>query len=439
LENSAAIWVISANMGLGHQRATYPLRRYAHEDIQLFGENEMSSARERRLWRLFQGSYEFLSKTRQFPLVGPSLFNILEKLQNITPYYPLRDQSGPSLQVKSLYSLIGRGLGRGMSSKLLSRKLPVVTSFYAAAIAAEEHTDLPVYCIVCDADINRVWVAERPQKSRIVYFTPCGHAMRRLKEYGVPDERIFLTGFPLPEENIGGADMPVLKNDLAKRLIRLDITKRFRTIHGEEARHYLGDCWRPSEAVSPLTLTYAVGGAGAQAEIAEGVLKSLSSPIRSEKIKLNLVAAHRPEVKQYFDKLLKKYGLAGSGYVRNVYNPDKDAYFSEFNRLMRDTDILWTKPSELSFYCGLGIPIIIAPPIGPHEVFNGRWLRDLGAGTHQSEPEYCGEWILDYLADGRFAQAAWDGFLYARKLGACKIMEVLNTGTMRREYSPLLR
>jgi hypothetical protein len=439
LENSAAIWVISANMGLGHQRATYPLRRYAHEDIQLFGENEMSSARERRLWRLFQGSYEFLSKTRQFPLVGPSLFNILEKLQNITPYYPLRDQSGPSLQVKSLYSLIGRGLGRGMSSKLLSRKLPVVTSFYAAAIAAEEHTDLPVYCIVCDADINRVWVAERPQKSRIVYFTPCGHAMRRLKEYGVPDERIFLTGFPLPEENIGGADMPVLKNDLAKRLIRLDITKRFRTIHGEEARHYLGDCWRPSEAVSPLTLTYAVGGAGAQAEIAEGVLKSLSSPIRSEKIKLNLVAAHRPEVKQYFDKLLKKYGLAGSGYVRIVYNPDKDAYFSEFNRLMRDTDILWTKPSELSFYCGLGIPIIIAPPIGPHEVFNRRWLRDLGAGTHQSEPEYCGEWILDYLADGRFAQAAWDGFLYARKLGACKIMEVLNTGTMRREYSPLLR
>ena len=28
---------------------------------------------------------------------------------------------------------------------------------------------------------------------------------------------------------------------------------------------------------------------------------------------------------------------------------------------MRTTDILWTKPSELSFYCGLGIPIIMAP------------------------------------------------------------------------------
>ena len=28
---------------------------------------------------------------------------------------------------------------------------------------------------------------------------------------------------------------------------------------------------------------------------------------------------------------------------------------------MRTTDILWTKPSELSFYCGLGIPIVMAP------------------------------------------------------------------------------
>ncbi len=439
MEKDGAVWVISANMGLGHQRATYPLRRYACEDIQLFGENEMSSERERRLWRLFQSSYEFLSRTRQFPVIGPSLFSVLERLQNIFPYYPFRDQSKPSLQVKSLYSLIRRGLGRGMSSKLLSRKLPVVTSFYAAAIAAEEHTDLPVYCIICDADINRVWVAERPQKSRIVYFAPCGHAMRRLKEYGVPDERIFLTGFPLPEENIGGADMSILKHDLAQRLIRLDPTKRFRTIHGQEAGHYLGGCWDPSAPAGPLTLTYAVGGAGAQSEIAEGVLKSLSPSIRAGRIRLNLVAAHRPEVKQYFDRLLEKYKLTGNGHARVVYNPDKNAYFSEFSRLMRDTDLLWTKPSELSFYCGLGIPIIIAPPIGPHEIFNQRWLRDLGSGTHQSEPEYCGEWILDYLADGRFSQAAWDGFLYARKLGASKIAEVLDTGTMRREYSPLLR
>ena len=432
-------WIISANMGLGHQRATYPLKDIAFEGIQLFGETQISQNNERRLWKIFQSSYEFISRTRQFPVIGPTLFNMLEKLQNISPYYPLRDQSTPSFQVKSLYSLISRGMGSGMSNKLRSRQLPVVTSFYAAAMAAEQLTDLPVYCIICDADINRVWVAEKPKQSRIIYFAPCGNAMRRLKEYGVPDERIFLSGFPLPQENIGTEKMEVLRRDLAKRLIRLDPTRRFRIIHGEEAKHYLGEYWDPEAEASPLTITYAVGGAGAQADIADGVVKSLSKPVKSGRIRLNLVAAHRNEVRLHFEKLLQKEGLLSTEGIRIIYNQDKDQYFREFNSILHDTDLLWTKPSELSFYCGLGIPIIIAPPIGPHEVLNQRWLRDLGAGLHQSEPQYCGEWIMDYLLDGKLSLAAWDGFLYARKLGALKIAEVLKTGTMTRVYSPLLR
>ncbi len=436
MENKA--WVIAANMGLGHQRATYPLRHMAFESIQLFGENELCQKKEKRQWKIFQNSYESLSRIRRIPIVGSYMFSFLEKLQNISPYYPRRDQSGPSLQVKSLYTLINRGMGRGMSVKLNTMRLPVVTSFYAAAIAAEELTDLPIYCIICDADINRVWVAEKPQESRIIYFAPCGNAMRRLKEYGVADERIFLSGFPLPLENIGN-DMEIIRSDLAKRLIRLDPTKRFRKIHGEEVRHYLGDKWNPNAEAGPLTLTYAVGGAGAQAEIVADALKSLSNMIKEGKIRFNLVAAHRQEVCKYFENLLSKNGLSRSDGVRIIYNQDKNEYFHEFNKIMRDTDILWTKPSEMSFYCGLGIPIIIAPPIGPHEIYNQRWLRDLGAGLHQSDPRYCSEWITDYLIDGKLSLAAWDGFLYARKLGVNKIQEVLSTGKMERHYSPLLR
>ena len=432
-------WVVSADMGLGHQRATFPLIDKALNGIQLFGENEVSSARERRLWHLFKNSYESLSKTKQIPLIGPTLFNILERLQNISAYYPIRDQSRPSLQVKFLYSLINKGLGYGISTILSTDKKPVITSFYAAAIAAEEHTDLPVYCIICDTDINRVWVAEDPKKSRIIYFAPCGSALRRLKEYGVPDERIFLSGFPLPDENIGGFDMPILRNDLANRLVRLDVTKRFRTIHGEEAKYYLGSYWNPSQESKPLTISYAVGGAGAQAEIADGVVKSLAPQILAGRIKVNLISAHRLEVYKYFLSLIERYKLSGSENIKIIYNPDKNLYFKEFNKMLHETDILWTKPSELSFYCGLGIPIIIAPPIGPHEISNQNWLRGIGAGINQLEPQYCSEWIMDFLSEGLFAQAAWDGFLYARKMGIYKISEALETGQMSREYSPVKR
>ena len=111
--------------------------------------------------------------------------------------------------------------------------------------------------------------------------------------------------------------MEILRNDLARRLIRLDPTKRFRIIHGEEVKSYLGDCWDSDREAGPITITFAVGGAGAQAEIAGGAVKSLSNMIKQGKVRLNLVAAHREEVKNYFEKLVKKHGLTmseGIGY-----------------------------------------------------------------------------------------------------------------------------
>lgn len=433
-------WVISANMGLGHMRATFPLRNIAVDNkVNLFGEDGLESRKEGRLWHFFQYSYEFVSRMRQVPVIGPPIFSIMEKLSNISPYYPLRDLSKPSLQVKSLYSLIRRGMGKGLMQKLSERRFPIVTSFYSAAMAGEELTYLPVYCIICDTDINRVWVSENASNSRIIYFAPCGHAMRRLKQYGVPDERIFLTGFPLPDENIGGPEMPVLRHDLWERLIRLDPTKRFRTIHGQEVKYYLGRDDYPEQTNYPLTITYAVGGAGAQADIARDVLLSLKPKICSGKIRLNLVAGIRTSVAEYFKMIIEKEGLSGFEGVRIVYHQEKMPYFEAFSEALHDTDLLWTKPSELSFYCGLGIPIIMAPCIGPHEVYNRNWLREIGAGIPQGDPRYCAEWITDYLMDGRLAQASWDGFLYARKMGTYKIEEVITTGTMQREMSPLRR
>lgn len=432
-------WIVSANMGLGHQRATYPLRDSAFKGVRLFGEDISVFPNEKKLWFFFRYSYEFLSKVRNVPLMGPPLYSLLERFQNISPYYPSRDQSRPSLQLKLLYSLIHKGMGHGIASKLASHKLPVITSFYAAAIAAEELTDLPVYCIICDADINRVWVAENPKKSRIIYFAPCGRALMRLKEYGVPDDRIFLTGFPLPQENIGDQSMSILKTDLKQRLLRLDPTRRFRTIHGQEARFYIGDDNWENENIQPLTITYAVGGAGAQTEIAHDVLLSLAPHIRAGRINLNLVAGVRTSVRNYFYKIIEKIGLSHSKRIRIIHQLQPKDYFREFSEILHSTDLLWTKPSELSFYCGLGIPIIIAPSIGPHEVYNRRWLQQIGAGIPQEKPIYCGEWIFDYLNDGRLAQSAWDGFLYARKLGVYKIQEVLSSGKMNREISPLKR
>jgi hypothetical protein len=432
MENKLAC-MVSANMGLGHQRAIYPLNKFSAEEIHLFGEAASTTDSEKRLFMFFRKTYECLSKTSRIPIIGNYLFNLFEKFQYISPYYPLRDQSRATLQVKALYSLIRRGLGHGICSKLASIKLPVVTSFYAAALAIEELTDLPVYCIICDADINRVWVSKNPKSSRIKYFAPCEKAAGRLRQYGVPDERIFITGFPLPEENIGGPSMHILRRDLSERLVRLDPSMKFRAIHSSQIQDYIGMDAQTKELRDSITITYAVGGAGAQTEIAAQMLEGLVPLIRTGRIRLNLAAGIRRRVYQYFTTLINKLGFYKDRRVNIIYSEDFEKYYKSFNAVLHSTDILWTKPSELSFYCGLGLPVVMAPSIGPHEVSNRRWLQGIGAGIQQEDAKYCGEWILDFLADGSMAQAAWDGFLNARKLGTYKIQEAIEKGTITEE------
>ncbi len=70
------------------------------------------------------------------------------------------------------------------------------------ALAADYAGRRDVFCVITDSDINRVWVANDPKKSRINYLAPTALSRVRLLQYGVADQRIFVTGFPLPEENL---------------------------------------------------------------------------------------------------------------------------------------------------------------------------------------------------------------------------------------------
>lgn len=434
-------WIIAADMGLGHQRAAYPLKDLGGERILTAGSSDYASKKESELWSRMRYIYEGISRINHIPIIGGFLFGLMDRFQEINPYYPFRDLSTPTLQVKYLKSLIKKGLGNTLVNLLSPTQLPILTTFFAVAIAAESHGYPKVYLLVTDTDIHRVWVPENPSKCDIIYLAPCGHVIKRLKEYGIKDEQIFLTGFPLPKENLGSQDLEILKLDLAQRLNYLDPKGRFWAIHRVEVEHYLlpENCVKRSNRT--LTLTFAVGGAGAQKEIGVKLLKSLKAKIKSKEIRLNLIAGLRDDVKQYFKKAIIEHGLEeedGLG-VNIIYYPSREKYFHRFNMILRTTDILWTKPSELSFYSALGIPIIIAPPLGSHEHWNRKWLLEHRAGFVQDDPEHCNEWLFDLLNDGLLAQATWDGFLNGRKCGTFKIAELLATGTITRDLSPLKR
>ena len=382
---------------------------------------------ERRRWERLRGQYEWVSRVSGWPMIGRLMRRLLNWATHIAPLHPERDQSRPSFAAKYFKKQVLRGgLGRDLVDFLESQGGPLFTSFYAPAIAADYLGREDAFCLVTDSDVNRVWAPVDAKATRINYLVPTPRTRRRLMAYGVPAERIRVTGFPLPDRCVGGPDRAILRGDLARRIRRLDPSCTFRRDHGRMIEAELGHDL--SGTAPPPLLTFAVGGAGAQKEIAAAFLPGLLPQIRAGAIRLCLIAGIREEVRRYFMDLLRKVdaeSLLGEG-IEVFHAPDIVSYFDGFDARMRETDILWTKPSELAFYAGLGIPILMAPPVGVHERYNGRWLTEHGAGIPQHRPKHTEQWLLNLLADGKLAGAAWSGFTRLPNRGLYAIADALH-------------
>ncbi|TVQ92057.1 MAG: hypothetical protein EA393_04095 [Bacteroidetes bacterium] len=421
------VWLVTAKMGYGHLRAVYPLQELAYEGILSVGDNQNTPEHERRLWKKILGIYEFLSRAKGTPIIGKLLYNILDFFLRIPSFYPRRDLSKTTFQVKMLNSSIRKGLCKGMLDKIREERLPVLSSFYAPAIAADMQGQHSVFCIICDTDLNRVWVSPDPWESRIEYFVPTGRAARRLKDYGVPENRIHLTGFPLPKEVLGSPQLDLLKSDLGQRLHYLDPKQRFWPFHRRNIEYFLGKDNCDFKNLRKLTITYAVGGAGAQREFGKKIALSLKEKLLAGNLTLNLVAGTRVDVQDYFLDIQEEIN---SENIHVIFGKNFHDYFHKFNQIIRQTDILWSKPSELSFYVGLGIPLIMTPTIGAQERANKKWIRDIQAGFKQEDPSFTDQWLFDMLFKGRLAESAWAGFLKARKKGVFNIENFLKNGQL---------
>lgn len=423
--NTKKINLVVADMGYGHQRAAYPLIDLNTTEAISTNNYAGIPAWEEKYWLNNLKSYEKISRFKKIPVLGELVFQIMDKFQKIESYYPFRDLSKKTIQQKFYLQSIRKGLGKDLISKLSVSHLPLVTTFFVAAYMAE-YFNYPgdIYLIVCDADASRAWAPLEPRNSRIKYLLPNEKIKKRFLMYGVANENIFITGFPLPKENIG-TEKEILKGDLARRLKNLDPKKKYIADYQALVNNHITDHENTSSSV--LTITFAVGGAGAQKEIGATILKEMALKIKKGEINLNLVAGSREEIKDYFIDNLKINNIKEGEGVNIIYAVDKTEYFKLFNNCLHKTDILWTKPSELSFYAALGLPIIMSSPVGSQEDFNQAWLMDIGAGINSYDPEFVNEWLPDLLNSGRLARAAMDGFLNGEQMGTYNIENIINS------------
>lgn len=429
--NPRAPLVVAIDMGYGHLRAAWSVAHAAGTSVVECDRPPIAGAEEQASWRRARAFYESLSRGAGLPFVGPALRRVLDGVTGIRKMRTAADLRPSTAATRALLRMTDQGLGRGLVAHLRATGRPLVATFYSPAIVADAAGIDGVVLVVTDTDVHRVWAPGEAGASRITYCVPAERAAERLRRYGVPHDRIVLTGFPLPQALLGGAGHDVALAHLSRRIARLDPTGAFR--RGAEAELIERGLDVAVPGGAPL-VALAVGGAGAQLGDALAVLDALLPAVRAGRLRLALVAGTRAGVADVFRAALARARLdpSAEGAAQILLEPDVPSYLAAFERLLPEVDVLWTKPSELTFYAALGIPLLLARPLGVHEKSNRRWVLERGAAFDARSGRAAAAVLEGGLADGTLASAAWNGFRRLPRDGTARVLEVAARVASRR-------
>ncbi|MFO8021322.1 MAG: hypothetical protein R6U65_02560 [Perlabentimonas sp.] len=392
---SQKILFISALMGLGHIRALRPLALRFNRNVLLLGQTKVSDSSDKKFWSKSLRIYEWFSNASQLPIIGRLLFWFLDIFLYIGP---LKETTRGAKTSFSLF-LLDYTIKRGICKEIDNLNNPfniLVTSFYApVSHMTRNRPQTPVVCQVCDTDLSRAWVPSSPNIGNVHYISTCKRSSYRLREYGVEASKIHLLGFPLPDELVGGDSQEIAINNYNRRYAKLNNDSIL-------------------NARTPLKIAYPIGGAGVMVDNGIKAAIGLKSLVVEGKIELVFVPSPNNSSVNKLNKF-KDTHFADCPNLIIANSTNLDGYFTLFNRILANTHILWTKPSELTFYSGLGIPIIMCPPLGAQERCNREWLLANEIGVDQLNPLKSKGWLVGMFYSGLLAQMARNGWECGRR------------------------
>lgn len=195
------------------------------------------------------------------------------------------------------------------------------------------------------------------------------------------------------------------KNKVLKPMPEEDIVCTGHYIDHEIVENIEADCKKRINRMAkkqPRRVLLSIGGAGAQGDTFKAIIRHLLPKIKSGDVALFLnMGDHKktwdllaPEFKNYEDLVTKHFDwedsskFAKGALTKNVNGIHiflhEDIFSAVYvsNLLMRASDILMTKPSELAFY---PIPKIFIQRVGGHEAWGAIHGAEIGDSTVECE------------------------------------------------------
>ena len=410
---SPDFYITTVLMGYGHLRAADNVAGPGRGRLVRADQPPFANLADVLVWKSSQDLYHVVSRTVETRL--RFLFRVLERIEDIPD-----DSKRASMEYSMLMRFLVRtGVGRGLrrlaspSTSLMASPSdiepggrvcpPRLHTFFLPGLACV-YNRFPGknYQLLCDADFHRVWAPIKPNDGDVTYLVPTAAGADRLMSYGVAHERIVVTGFPLPIANTGGKDLEVLQSDLRARLERLS-----------------------PQSDSPLRLVFALSGAGCYLNLLKTLIRELLPELRSGKLTLSIAAGDNHKAKAGIESQLAALNARPGDGVTILHSPDVLEAFALFNRALRESDLLITKPGELVFYAALGIPQVLLPPVGKHEFKNRAYLIENHAALDLPGANSAGGWLLTQRANGVWRRAAESAFARLPKLGTFAINDAV--------------
>lgn len=328
--SSRKILILSVSAGAGHARAAEAIRAqanidYPHETVVHVDVMQYATAGFRKVYTDF---YMHLVNK------APSLWGYLYHYSNEAK----RDSTLENLR---------RRLER-WNAKALMRFIAefrpdaiICTHFLPAEILSRllsrGELDCPVWVQVTDFDLHRMWVHDRMHG----YFAANEEVAFRMREHGILDEQIHVTGIPI---------MPAFTQVLEREVCAAELT-----------------C-DPSKTT--VMLMSGGGGVGDMASLARRILE-MPVDMQDEAFQLIVLTGKNQQAFNALQSMRSEYSgrLYPVGFTREV------------ERLMACADLIVTKPGGLttSECLAMRLPMIVNAPIPGQEERNADYVLESGA------------------------------------------------------------